>query len=62
MTGLEFLIPRGVLLTGPPGVGKTFAVRSAVEAVRNMGSAGSGQGFQVQTRNTALRMTEKIVL
>ncbi|CAN0067492.1 unnamed protein product, partial [Ectocarpus sp. 12 AP-2014] len=54
---LEFLAPRGVLLTGPPGVGKTFAVRSAVEAVRNAAPPpsfwGMGRGeidgpFQVQ--------------
>lgn len=45
--GLEFLIPRGVLLTGPPGVGKTFAVKSAVEYVRNIPTSGNGRGFQV---------------
>lgn len=47
LTPLEFLIPRGVLLTGPPGVGKTFAVRSAVEAVRNISGDGGTETFQV---------------
>eukprot|EP00903_Cladosiphon_okamuranus_P019554 g17985.t1 len=45
---LEFLVPRGVLLTGPPGVGKTFAVRSAVETVRNLSPRQDGPTFQVR--------------
>lgn len=55
---LELLVPRGVLLTGPPGVGKTFAVRSAVEAVRNVSPSirggGESDGGRFQARDRLL--------
>lgn len=41
-TGPAVLMPRGMLLHGPPGVGKTFAVR---EVARRLGEA---DGFRVQ--------------
>ncbi|CBJ30073.1 estExt_Genewise1.C_60040 [Ectocarpus siliculosus] len=66
---LESLVPRGVLLTGPPGVGKTFAVRSAVEAVRNAAPrpsfSGTGRGEMdgpFQVRLTTLNGAEILSL
>jgi Holliday junction resolvasome RuvABC ATP-dependent DNA helicase subunit len=36
------VVPRGVLLAGPPGVGKTFAVRRVAEALRGRVKVGGG--------------------